>query len=129
MCSPFSQRAGPKKLPSNLVDNALHHTPSGGRVDVIAQRPASPIVTPTVTIEVRDTGSGIPVDQLDHIFDRFARVDGPRMPAANRIASPGAGLGLAIVRQRVALHGGTITVTSAVGQGTVFAVALPAAET
>ena len=74
----------------------------------------------TVELSVTDTGRGIPATHLPHIFERFYRAD----PARAR-ATGGAGLGLAIVKQWVELHGGTITVESAVGVGSQFTVRLP----
>src|SRR5919201_3669547 len=96
----------------NLLSNAIRYTPSGGSVVVAAQRTAD-----SVTISVRDTGPGIPDDLRDHVFERF--VKGP--------GSPGAGLGLAISRDVVTAHGGSIELTSEVGKGTEVRVTLPIA--
>jgi signal transduction histidine kinase len=104
---------------TNLVDNALRHTPSGGRVTLTA-RPAGV----HVEIEVSDTGRGIPAAELPHIFERFYRVD----PSRKSNADHGAGLGLAIVSEIVAAHGGKIHVRSQLGQGTTFVVSLPTAR-
>jgi len=71
---------------------------------------------------VSDNGRGIPAESLEHIFERFRRID----PEGSR-HTEGAGLGLAIVKQAVEAHGGTITVTSEVGRGTTFRVRLPVA--
>jgi two-component system, OmpR family, sensor histidine kinase BaeS len=84
---------------SNLVDNALRHTPSGGEIIVRVSNNAN-----TAQLEVLDTGPGIPEDHLTRIFERFHRAD----PSRNR-ASGGSGLGLAIVRTLVELHGGTVS--------------------
>lgn len=103
-------RADPVRLRQvvgNLVANAIRYTPAGG----------------TVTLGdffVRDTGIGIPADQLPRIFDRFWRADGSRSRATG-----GSGLGLAIARKLVEAHGGTIEVTSEVGAGTTFTIRLP----
>ena len=72
-------------------------------------------------IEVKDTGTGIPPDALPHIFDRFYRSD----PARQAGQDQGAGLGLAIAREIVLAHHGTITAQSAPGEGSTFKVCLP----
>jgi signal transduction histidine kinase len=97
---------------SNLVANALRHTPAGGRVLVVGT--ASPDAG-TVTIRVSDTGPGIAPDLLPHVFDRFVKGEDSR----------GSGLGLAIAKGLVEAHGGRITVTSTPGAGATFAVDLP----
>jgi signal transduction histidine kinase len=99
---------------NNLLDNALKHTPSGGKVSIITRQPHPNFVE----IAVTDTGPGIPGEQLRHVFERFYRAD----PAASKA---GAGLGLAIARQIVLAHGGDITAKSSLGQGTEFLVRLP----
>lgn len=101
----------------NLLSNALQHTPSGGRVSVRLE-PAEK----QVRLIVSDTGSGIAPEDLPHIFDRFYRGDKSRSRRGG-----GAGLGLAIARQLVLAHGGTITVHSQPGQGATFTVTLPQA--
>ncbi|MGW2018150.1 sensor histidine kinase [Streptomyces sp. NPDC001927] len=101
---------------SNLVGNAVRHTAPGGGVRLeLAERDEM------VRIAVRDTGSGIPADQLPRLFDRFWRAD-----AARGRATGGSGLGLSIARQIVADHHGAIEVSSEVGVGTVFTIVLPA---
>jgi signal transduction histidine kinase len=99
---------------NNLLDNALKHTPSGGKVNVVARQPHLNFVE----IAVTDTGPGIPGEQLRHVFERFYRAD----PSAGKT---GAGLGLAIARQIVLAHGGDITAKSTLGKGTEFVVRLP----
>jgi signal transduction histidine kinase len=94
----------------NLLSNAIRYTPSGGRVTVSA-RP----VGKEVAFAVRDTGQGIPEDLRVHVFDRFVKGAG----------SPGAGLGLAISRDVIAAHGGTINLTSDVGKGTEVRFTVP----
>jgi hypothetical protein len=100
----------------NLVGNAVKFTRPGGQVAV---RVAS--VGDTVTVTVSDTGIGIEPEALEHVFDRFYR--------ATAIADgiKGTGLGLSIARQMVEAQGGTLTVSSVLGQGSTFTVTLPAA--
>ena len=99
----------------NLVSNALAHCSQGNSIMLIAQRQNGQI-----RIEVRDTGSGISADALPRVFDRLYRAD----PARSR-NSGGAGLGLAIVRQIVFLHGGSVQIASSPGIGTTVSVFLP----
>jgi PAS domain S-box-containing protein len=100
----------------NLLINAVRYTPRGGRVSVNADRTDSGIV-----IAVRDTGVGIAREHLPRIFERFWQVDG-----STTRAHGGLGLGLAIVRHLVELHGGTVAATSdGPDQGTAFTVKLP----
>jgi heavy metal sensor kinase len=98
----------------NLVDNAIRHTPPGGRVTVEAEAGKTALL-----FRVRDTGEGIPEEDLPHIFDRFYRADKARSRATG-----GTGLGLSIVRQAVTRHGGTIEVRSKQGRGTTFEIRL-----
>lgn len=100
----------------NLVDNALKFTPSGGSVTIRAMADRG-----EVQVSVNDTGKGIPPSALPHIFDRFYRADSARSGGG----AHGAGLGLAIVHEVVAAHGGRISVRSAEGRGTGFVVHLP----
>ncbi len=100
----------------NLLSNALHYTPGGGRITVRVWAEGA-----RVRMAVADTGPGISPDDLPHVFDRFYRTD----KARNR-STGGTGLGLAIVRSLIALHGGTVEVRSVFGQGTCFTVTLPA---
>jgi signal transduction histidine kinase len=99
-----------REVVANLLANALRHTSSGGSVDIAAR-----LVGDEVEVTVRDTGSGIPAEDLDRIFDRFYRSPD----------SPGSGLGLSIARDLVQAHGGTITATSAPGQGTTIRFTVP----
>jgi len=100
---------------SNLLDNALKHTPSGGDINIIARHPNPNFVE----ISITDTGPGIPAEQMRHVFERFYRAD----PSAGKA---GAGLGLAIARQIVLAHRGDIMAKSILGKGTEFVVRLPA---
>ena len=100
----------------NLLSNAVKFTPQGGSVSVTARRNGA-----MVTIEVIDTGVGIKREFLPHVFDRFRQAE---VGAAR--AHGGLGLGLAIAKQIVELHGGTISVFSdGDGQGSTFRVELP----
>ena len=106
-----------RELLLNLITNAVKYTPPGGRVDLeLADRGSD------ATITVRDTGIGIAPGDLPHIFDRFWRADPARSRTGDR---PGVGLGLAITKWIAEAHGGSITVQSRPGRGTVFAVTLP----
>lgn len=98
-----------------LLDNAIAHTPPGGRITVAVGRQGGEAV-----LEVRDTGEGIPPDGLARIFDRFYRADRSRSRAVG-----GAGLGLAIAEALVESHGGKIALTSTLGEGTTATVTLP----
>jgi two-component system OmpR family sensor kinase len=100
----------------NLLANALRYTPAGGSITLTTAEQAG-----LVRLSVADTGPGIPPEHLPHIFDRFYRAD----PARSHEGNNGAGLGLAIARAIVQLHGGEIKVGSAVGEGTEFVILLP----
>jgi signal transduction histidine kinase len=101
---------------SNLLTNAVKFTASYGSV-LVTVEPSED----GVQVNVRDTGVGIPKDELEHVFDKF------RQTAAKATAGEmGTGLGLAIVRELVLLHGGKITVSSELNRGSVFTVLLPA---
>jgi len=101
------------RLLFNLGENAIKYTPTGGRVEFLLQRRGR-----EASLEVKDTGPGIPQEEQNRIFDRFYRGD----PARSR---GGTGLGLALVRSIVTLHKGQISVASKVGEGTCFHVTLP----
>ena len=134
--TPQSQKAGveirvevPANLPSlnadgdrlaqvftNLVDNAVKFTPSGGVISLNASA-----VNEEMLISVSDTGVGIPAESQSHIFDRFYQADSSRKGGTTH----GAGLGLAIAYEIVQAHGGKINVRSKLGEGTSFDVFLP----
>jgi signal transduction histidine kinase len=97
----------------NIISNAVKFTPEGGRI-VLRCRP----IPDAVVIEVGDTGPGIPLDKLPHIFDKFYQV-------GEQARSKGAGLGLAIAREIVDAHGGNIAAESEPGHGTIFRIVLP----
>ena len=105
---------------TNLVDNALTYTPVGGRVG-LAVRAANGSVEGVVS----DTGPGIPEEELPRVFERFYRLEKSRTRGEDN--RRGSGLGLAIVEELVHAHGGRISVSSRVGQGTTFVVSLPTA--
>lgn len=105
---------------TNLLDNALRHTPRGGAVVLTCDR-----LDRWVQYSVADTGEGIASEHLSHVFDRFYRVD-----TARDRRQGGSGIGLSIARALVEAHGGGIAVDSAgPGQGATFTVRLPAAST
>src|SRR5215212_9759567 len=101
----------------NLLDNAIKYSDSGARVDVEIDEDDS-----SLTVSIRDTGVGIPKEDLNQLFERFYRVDKDRSRATG-----GSGLGLAISKQIVEMHGGNISVQSEVDVGSVFEVWLPKA--
>lgn len=101
-----------ERVLENLIENALRHTPAGGHVTLrLAGRNGS------VLVSVSDSGNGIPQTELAHIFDRYYRASGKR--------GDGAGLGLAIAKRVVELHGGHLAAASTLGQGSTFFFDLP----
>ncbi|BAZ19943.1 PAS/PAC sensor hybrid histidine kinase [Kalymmatonema gypsitolerans NIES-4073] len=146
--SGFVVFADPKRLQQivwNLLNNALKFTPEGGKVEVrlsisspessfeqlstqqrqLSERQASQGKSSSVLLQVSDTGSGISPDFLPHVFDRFRQADG----SITRNQG-GLGLGLAIVRYLVEMHGGSVYAQSpGVGQGATFTVKLPLVDT
>ena len=106
-----------EQVVNNLVDNALKYTPGAGRVTIVTERAEE-----TAVLRVRDTGQGIRTDLLAHVFDLFVQE-----PQSLDRSRGGLGLGLALVKRLVELHGGSIAVWSAgPGQGSEFTVRLPA---
>jgi signal transduction histidine kinase len=102
----------------NLVDNALRYTPAGGSIKIGADytKPG------WVTVSVSDTGSGISSKDLPNVFDHFYKADRSRQRGHG-----GAGIGLAMVKRVVELHGGIVWVKSRKGKGTTFYFTLPVA--
>jgi signal transduction histidine kinase len=109
----IADRTRLEQVAANLIDNAVKYTPSGGRVDVEVRGARDAAI-----LRVRDTGPGIPPDELPRIFDRLFRGDTSR-------AERGLGLGLSLVKAVVEAHGGTVQVSSEMGRGTTFSVSLP----
>ncbi|MER6998515.1 HAMP domain-containing sensor histidine kinase [Streptomyces sp. NPDC000410] len=106
----------------NLVSNAVRHTPEGGSVTLRAYGSGNADGEgELVVVEVADTGTGIPAEDLPYVFDRFWRAEKSRSRRTG-----GSGLGLAIVRKLAEAHGGTVEVRSTVGEGSVFTLRLPA---
>jgi signal transduction histidine kinase len=110
----MADRGRIRRVLANLLDNAIKYTPEDGHVEItIAEDDGSAVV------RVKDTGIGIPTDELPRIWDRLYRGAGGR-------TRPGLGLGLSLVRAIVNAHGGRIAATSAPGVGTEFTIVLPA---
>jgi signal transduction histidine kinase len=107
-----------ERVLENLIGNALAHTDAGGKVRLTLGSAGSEVV-----LRVSDTGCGIPADELPHVFERFYRVNG-----ADWERGGNAGLGLAITKSILDLHGSEMKVKSQVGVGTSFAFTLPAAR-
>jgi signal transduction histidine kinase len=101
---------------ANLVDNAIKYSPRGGPIRVRIW----PTADGRVGLSVSDRGNGIPPEAIDHLFERFYRVEGAVAGVK------GAGLGLFICKSLVEAHGGQISVESAPGVGTTFSFTLPA---
>lgn len=103
---------------ANLMSNAMKFTPDGGRVTIRSGHDDK-----IIWFEVEDTGCGIPEDQQAKVFERFHQVDGGKTGKIQ-----GTGLGLALSKELVGLHGGRMTVSSVFGEGTTFRVELPTLE-
>jgi two-component system, OmpR family, sensor kinase len=107
---------------ANLVENAIRHTPATTPITIrVHMTPHDSEAPREVSIAVADTGPGIGAEHLPHVFDPFYRADSSRSRETG-----GAGLGLAIVASTASAFGGRVTVTSTVGEGTVFTMVLPA---
>jgi signal transduction histidine kinase len=109
-----------EKILTNLLSNAFKFTPSGGKVFFGVEVTKKDPTHCTLQFTLQDTGIGISEKQLPHIFDRFHQVDS----SATR-SYEGAGVGLALVKELVALHGGEISVDSKEGTGTTISLLLP----
>ena len=99
----------------NILDNAIKYTPSNGKVEVVADSDSKKI-----WVEIKDTGVGIPDDDINHIFDEFYRAENART-----IEKEGTGLGLAITKKIVEIYSGNIIVESKVNIGTKFTIVFP----
>jgi two-component system, OmpR family, phosphate regulon sensor histidine kinase PhoR len=105
---------------SNLLDNAIKYTPEGGTITVGSRPFTDPAGVHRVEVFVRDTGAGIPPEDLPRLFERFYRVDKARSRELG-----GTGLGLAIVKHLVKAHAGEVRVESELGKGSTFLFTLP----
>ena len=105
------------QVASNLVGNAIKFTPAGGRIEIGVAREGA-----LARLTVRDTGPGIPPDQIGRVFERFRQLHNGGARAS------GLGLGLALVKDIVEMHGGTVHAESAPGAGTTMVVELPSRE-
>lgn len=105
----------------NLLNNALKYSAAGTPVRLRAWRDAGPGGQPQLALSVADQGIGIPADEVERVFDRFFR-------ATNTGSAAGSGVGLNMVRRIAALHGGTVTVDSRLGEGSVFTLRVPLRE-
>ena len=104
-----------QQLFTNLIDNAIKFTPSGGRVDISLKKDGG-----VAKVSIRDTGMGIPEEEFEHVFERFYRVNKSRARE-----SGGTGLGLSICQWIAKAHHGRIELESQLGKGTEFIVSLP----
>jgi signal transduction histidine kinase len=102
----------------NLIDNAIKYT-SEGRISVSIKNTGS-----TALLRISDTGTGIPPEHINHIFDRFYRAD-----EARRRDTGGAGIGLSIAKTIVIAHNGSISVESEPSKGSTFTVSIPLSKT
>jgi len=100
---------------SNLITNAIRHTNEGGKIMINALKKQN-----GTEIEVKDTGEGIPKEDLDLVFERFYRADPSRQTSSGQ-----SGLGLSIVKALIKAHGGKVDVKSEIGKGSTFSVFLP----
>ena len=107
------------QIAANIINNAAKYTPPGGRIEIDAARAGDEVV-----LRVRDNGVGISADMMPRVFDLFAQTDGQI-----RLSEGGLGIGLALVRSLVEIHGGRVEARSAgVGRGSEFIVSLPLAD-
>jgi two-component system OmpR family sensor kinase len=119
---------GLRQVVTNLVANAVRHTPAGTPVEVAVGVEPAPEpdagARPCAVLEVRDHGPGLPPEEAEKVFQRFYRVDSSR----RRGTGGGSGLGLSIVAAVTAAHGGSVDVRTTAGGGATFRVALPLAQ-
>lgn len=102
----------------NLIINAINYTPDNGMINVKIRHSKE-----NTHIEIQDNGLGIPQEEIPYIFDRFYKAD-----KARQRKSPGAGIGLSLVKKIIELHHGKISVTSIIGEGSTFIIALPKSQ-
>jgi two-component system sensor histidine kinase SenX3 len=102
----------------NLLENAVRYTEAGGSISASAR-----VAGDSVVVAIADTGAGIPIRDIERVFERFYRVDNARSRETG-----GTGLGLAIVKHTVESHGGRVEVQSELGRGSTFTVHLPVAS-
>lgn len=114
----FGNRDRIEQVLTNILSNAMKYTPDGGEIRVSAGN-----IYDSIYIKVKDTGVGIPKEDLQHVFERFYRVD-----KARSRESGGTGLGLAIAKEIVEAHGGEIKLESEYGKGTLVTIKFPAAQ-
>jgi two-component system phosphate regulon sensor histidine kinase PhoR len=105
---------------TNIVANAIKFTPKGGRISISFMTAASDAGGPCAVVDITDTGVGIPEQEIAQVFTRFFRASN-----ASSAAIPGSGLGLAIAHDIVRRHGGSLDVSSVLGEGTTVSVHLP----
>ncbi len=117
LCSVQADIALIERVIENLIDNAIHYTPVGGAINLALTRHSE-----TIEVQVIDTGTGVPADELPLIFDRYYRARKHQDPA---FGHTGTGLGLAIVKRILDLHQCRIEVTSELGAGTCIQFSLP----
>jgi len=104
-----------QRVLENLLENALNHTPAGGSIRLGFVTEGRRVI-----VKVEDSGRGMAPEEVEHIFERFYRVEKSRTESHD-----GAGLGLSIAKRIVDLHGGTISVQSALNHGTTFTFPIP----
>ena len=115
-CQIFADKERIEQVITNIIGNAIKYTPDGGKIEVCLDK------TPDADykISVSDTGVGLPEEDLEHLFERFYRVDKSRSTNAG-----GTGLGLSIAKDIIDAHNGTINVDSVFGEGTTVSIILP----
>jgi two-component system, OmpR family, sensor kinase len=118
----IGDEGGLRQVVTNLVANAVRHTPAGTPIDVAVGVTNDRQEGSRAVLEVRDHGPGLPPEQADRVFERFYRVDSSR----RRDTGGGSGLGLSIVAAVTAAHGGSVAVLPTPGGGATFRVSLPA---